>query len=196
METTRLKGSSSAVIVHLMKGVLYGDSHPSFWQDLLSYQAAIRDYFAPIHLEVILDEGEGYAFLRQIPEVEGEEHGIPRLILRRPLSFPVSLLCVLLRKKLAEQDASGGETRLILSRDQIVEMLRVFLRDSSNEARLVEQIDTHLNRLMDYGLLRALKGDADRFEVRRVVKALVDAEWLGEMSEKLERYRKHARDAL
>ncbi len=196
METVRLKSSTSVVIVHLLKGVLYNDSYPSLWQDLLGYQAAIRDYFATIRLEIILDEGEGYAFLRQMPEIEGEEHGIPRLIQRRPLSYPVSLLCVLLRKKLAEQDASGGETRLILSREQVVEELRIFLQESTNEARLVEQIDTYLNRLVEYGLLRALKGDDGRFEVRRVVKALVDAEWLGEMSEKLERYKKHARDAL
>jgi hypothetical protein len=196
MENAHLHHAASTVIVHLMKGVIYGDTHPSQWQDLLSQQNVIRDYFATIRLEVILDESEGYAFLRQIPEIEGEEHGIPRLIQRRPLSFPVSLLCVLLRRKLAEQDASGGETRLILGREQIRELLRVFFKDTSNEVRLVQQIDGHLNRLVDYGLLRVLNGDEERFEVRRVLKALVDAEWLGEMSEKLERYAKHARDTF
>ena len=85
---------------------------------------------------------------------------------------------------------------MILSREQISDSFRVFIRESNNEARVVEQIDGHLNRLVDYGLLRVLKGDVERLEVRRVVKALVDAEWLGEMSEKLERYRKHARDSF
>jgi len=34
---------------------------------------------------------------------------LPRLVQRRALSFPVSLLLALLRKKLAEFDAGGGE---------------------------------------------------------------------------------------
>ena len=66
---------------------------------------------------------------------------LPRLIARRPLAFPVSLLLALLRKKLAEFDAGGGDTRLVLTRDEIVELVRVFLPDSSNEARLIDQID-------------------------------------------------------
>ncbi len=52
---------------------------------------------------------------------------LPRLIPRRALSFHVSLLLALLRKKLAEFDAQGGDTRLMLTREQIVEMVRVFL---------------------------------------------------------------------
>ena len=59
---------------------------------------------------------------------------MPRLIARRPLSFPVSLLLALLRKKLAEFDAGGGDTRLVLSRDELVEMIRVFMPEGSNDA--------------------------------------------------------------
>lgn len=40
-------------------------------------------------------------------------------VARRQLSYPVSLLLVLLRKKLAEHDALAGDPRLILSREQI-----------------------------------------------------------------------------
>ena len=48
------------------------------------------------------------------------------MIPRRALSFHVSLVLALLRKKLAEFDASGAETRLILTRDQLVEMVRMW----------------------------------------------------------------------
>ena len=51
-----------------------------------------------------IDEADGYAFLRQRPQEPGEEP-LPRLVPRRPLGFPVSLLLVLLRKKVAEADA-------------------------------------------------------------------------------------------
>ena len=93
------------------------------------------------------------------PEAADDEAGsrLPRLVARRPLSFPVSLLLALLRKKLAEFDAGGGDTRLILTRDDIVELVRVFLPDSSNEARLIDQIDAHINKIVDLGFLRRLK---------------------------------------
>ena len=42
------------------------------------------------------------------------------------------------RKKLAEFDAQSGDTRLMLTRDQIAETMRVFLPATSNEARLAD----------------------------------------------------------
>jgi hypothetical protein len=113
---------------------------------------------------------------------------VPRLIARRSLSLYVSLLLALLRKKLAEFDASNGDTRLMLSRDQIVDMLRVFLPSSSNEARLVDQIDTHIGKVVELGFLRRVSGQESVFEVRRIVKAFVDAEWLAGFDEQLARY--------
>jgi hypothetical protein len=102
------------------------------------------------------------------------------------LSFPVSLLLALLRKKLAEFDASGGDTRLVLSRDELVELVRVFLPDGSNEAKLIDQIEISINKVVELGFLRKLKpavacGDRPAsYEVRRILKAFVDAQWLAE----------------
>jgi hypothetical protein len=194
-ESFTLPRAASAALIHLFKGVLYQDQHPEPWRDLLQNQAAVADYAAVLGLQLFIDEPEGYAFLRQRPESAEEEEGIeplPRLVQRRALSYPVSLLCVLLRKKLVELDAAGGETRLILGRDQIVEMLRVFLGERSNEAKLVDQIDTHIAKVTEFGFLRRLKKDEDQYEVRRIIKALVDADWLTGMDQRLEEYRNHA----
>ncbi len=69
----------------------------------------MRDYVAVLGLELVLDEAEGYAFLRSRPGRRRDAAPkLPRLVARRPLSFPVSLLLALLRKKLAEFDAGGG----------------------------------------------------------------------------------------
>src|SRR5699024_9670537 len=114
-----------ALAVGLLKGVLYQDASPRAWNDLLGLQARVRDYFAVLGLELVLDEAEGYAVLRSRPgdgQDDDETPAIPRLIVRRPLSFPVSLLLALLRRKLAESDAGGGDTRLVLSREEIVEL--------------------------------------------------------------------------
>ncbi len=184
-----LPSSAAAVIIQLYKGVIYQDRHPELWRDLLGLQAVVRDYVAVLGLRLYIDEAEGYAFLRQAEQDEEDtETALPRLIQRRQLSYPVSLLLVLLRKRLVEQDAGGGETRVILSRNQIVDLLRVYLPESGSEAKAVEQIDRHINRVVEYGFLRRLKGDEERYELRRIIKALVDARWLGDLDERLKAY--------
>ena len=189
----------SSLLVILLKGVLYQDGDPRRWSHLLALQNRVRDYMAVLGLELTLDEAEGYAFLRARQDDAAGEEGaakgeeIPRLISRRQLSFPVSLLLALLRKKLAEFDASGGETRLVLTRDQLVELIRLFLPDSSNEAKLVDGIERHINKVVELGFLRRLKsttpGSQPSYEVRRILKAFVDAQWLSELDAKLDSYR-------
>jgi hypothetical protein len=182
----------SEVVVPLLKGVLYMADNPAQWNALLDLQFRVRDYVAVLGLELMLDEAEGYAYLRSIPEDEGPDGPKrPRLVVRRQLSFPVSLLLALLRKKLAEFDARGGDTRLILSRDEIVELIRVFLPEGTNETRLIDQVGTHLNKVADLGFVRRLRGQADTFEVRRILKAFVDAQWLAEFNQRLADYRQH-----
>lgn len=148
----------------------------------------MQDYVGVMGLTAIIDEAEGYAFLRSKQENEDDDQSIPRLIPRRALSFHVSLLLTLLRKKLAEFDASGAETRLILTREQIVEMVRLFLPESSNEARLVDQIDTQINKIIELGFLRRITGQDGTYEVRRILKAFVDGQWLAEFDQRLAEY--------
>jgi hypothetical protein len=184
----------SALVIPLLKGVLYQENDPAAWSALLGLQPRVRDYVAVLGLELYLDEAEGYAFLRSRAEPDDEDAAarLPRLVARRPLSFPVSLLLALLRKKLAEFDASGGDTRLVLSRDEVVELIRVFLPAGSNEARLIDQVDTHLNKAAELGFVRRLKtqpGQPATIEVRRILKAFVDAQWLADFDARLAAYR-------
>jgi Domain of unknown function (DUF4194) len=188
-------GDLSALVIALLKGVLYQDDDAAAWSNLLQLQAQVRDYITVLGLELVLDEAEGYAFLRARPESDdGSAQPVPRLVPRRPLSFPVSLILALLRKKLAEFDASSGDTRLMLTRDEIIELVRVFLPESSNEIKLIDQIETHLNRIVELGFLRRLKTSGSTrtanavFEVRRILKAFVDAQWLAEFDERLAGY--------
>ncbi|WP_332879725.1 DUF4194 domain-containing protein [Massilia sp. S19_KUP03_FR1] len=181
----------SQVLVALLQGVLYRDGDAALWQSLFELQARVRDYCVTIGLELMFDEAEGYAYLRQRPPVEGEPE-LPRLVPRRQLSYPVSLILVLLRKRLTEFDATGGDTRLVLSRDQIADQVRLFLPDTANEARLLDRIDAHLNKVIELGFIRRLRGQDDQFEVRRILKAFVDAQWLAEFEQRLAGYGAHA----
>lgn len=198
----------SMLVVPLLKGVLYQENDAKLWHGLLTLQVPVRDYLQVLGLELVLDEAEGYAFLRSRPQVDDDgQPEQPRLIARRQLSFPVSLLLALLRKKLAEFDASGGldgsGTRLVLSRDEIVELIRVFLPESSNETRLIDQIDGHINKVVELGFLRRLKVAAvsgksqtgvASFEVCRILKAFVDAQWLAGLDERLKQYQAQIQD--
>lgn len=179
------------LLVGLLQGVQYREQDPAMWQPLVELQGRVRDYCATLGLELILDDAEGYAYLRHRPSGPGEP-GLPRLVQRRQLTYPVSLILVLLRKKLAEFDAAGGDTRLVVSRDDIIGQVRVFLPDTSNEARLLDRVDTHLNKVIELGFLHRLRGQEDQFEVRRILKAFVDAQWLGEFEQRLAQYGEHA----
>ena len=176
-------------VTQLMKGVVYRDTHERAWRYLLQLQPQVRDYVAKLGLQVVIDEAEGYAFCRQRPpDEDGEADPLPRLIPRHPLSFHLSLLLALLRKKLAEFDAQGGDTRLMLTRDQIAEMMRVFLPATSNEVRLADKIDTHISKAVSLGFLRPAKNAEPVYEVRRILKAFVDGQWLADFDARLAEY--------
>ena len=177
----------SAVVVALCKGMVDREHDSGQWQLLLNMQLGVSEYVDVLGLVLILDEAEGYAFLRA-SEQDGEDK-IPRLIARRQLSFHVSLLLALLRERMAESDASGGETRVIVSRDEIVEMIRVFLPEGSNEVRLIDQVDGYINQVVKLGFARPLKGAEKMFELHRIIKSFVDAQWLAEFDQRLAEYK-------
>ena len=178
----------SLAVTQLMKGVVYRDTHDRAWRSLLELQPRARDYVDVLGLQVVIDEAEGYAFLQQRPGDPDDTDPLPRLIPRRALSFHVSLLLALLRRKLAEFDAQGGDTRLMLTRDQIAEMLRVFLPATSNEARLIDKIDEHIGKVERLGFLRPAKNAERTYEVRRVLKAYIDGQWLADFDARLAEY--------
>lgn len=179
--------AAAAAIIQLMRGVVYRAQDEPTWLALDRHAPAVRDHFGSIGVDVIVDDGEGYAYLQSRPEVDGEEP-LPRLVNRRTLTYNVSLLLVLLRKRLVEFETTGTEGKLVLSRDQIVEMLRLFLAESTNEARVVDQVDSTIRRAADLGFLRQLRGRADEWEVRRILKAYVDAQTLSDFAGKLAEY--------
>lgn len=187
MSETSTDARLSLPLIALFKGVVYSDQNHELWQALIDAHAAVGDYVAVLGLELIVDEAEGYAFLRQRP-AEDDETALPRLMARRQLSYPVSLLLALLRKKLAEHDAGGGELRLVLSREEIADLLRLFLPDSANEAKLMDRVGMDINKVAEIGFLRRLRGQDDQYEVRRILKAYVDAQWLAEFDQRLGEY--------
>ena len=180
----------ASAIIRLMQGVVYRESDEDTWLTLERLGAGVRDHFATIGVDVVVDDAEGYAYLRSRPEEDGQDarEALPRLVRRRALTYNVSLLLVLLRKRLVEFETAGGDGRLVLSTEQIVEMLRLFQAESSNDARIVDQAEATINKARELGFLRQLRGQHDHWEVRRILKAYVDAQTLSDFAAKLREY--------
>lgn len=189
------RDSLSLVLVALMKGVVYQEGDASLWHGLLNLQARVREHVTVLGLQLVLDESEGYAYLRQQPTAEGGA-ALPHLVARRQLGYGVSLLLVLLRKKLAESEATAGGPRLVLRREELLDLVRLFLPEGTNEARMVDRLDADIARVIELGFLRKLRGGDDAYEVRRILKAFVDAQWLDAFQQKLADYRAHLRAHL
>jgi uncharacterized protein (DUF4415 family) len=181
----------ASVVIRLLQGVLYHDDIGT-WNLLLTHQSAVQEHFARIGLQIYLNEADGFAFLRQ-PELErndGQPLALPRLTRRDRLSYHLTLLCVLLRERLDQFDASTPDSdRLLLSAEDVREMMRPFLRERSNELTLIKKIDETVNRAAELGFVRRQTvANEEQWEVRRIIKARIDADILSEMKAKLEQY--------
>lgn len=180
------------VIIKLLQNVLYYDD-TAHWDLLLAYQSPIMDYVAKIGLELYLNEGDGFAYLHQpgLDDDEGQRVALPRLTRRDRLSYASTVLCVLLRERLDQFDASSTDSdRLILTLEDLRDLQRPFFKERSDERVLLRRLDATVERVVELGFLRRLSNASgtgeERYEVRRVLKARLSADKLAEIKERLQ----------
>ncbi len=163
------------------------------WELLLSYQTQIRRYFASIGVELMINSQEGFAYLTQPDEWEGQPHPLPRLTRRIPLSYELTLLLVLLREALEEFDVGQTDSRRLFMTDaELKERIEVFFAEQSDRVKLLDRLDQYLNGAVNLGFLREVQvraqtGSSRTFEVMRIVKARLTNEKLEEIKARLER---------
>jgi hypothetical protein len=177
----------SLLVIQLFKGPLYRDSHEKLWEPLTRHRRRVADHVAVLGLRLEVDETDGYAFLRGLREGESNIE-YPRLIARHTLSFATSLLIALLRKRLLEFDTSSSEVRLVLSREQILDLVRIYAPANQDDIKLGRETDRHIKRIEELGFLHHLRGSDDQYEVRRIIRAFVDGQWIGEFDRRLREY--------
>lgn len=175
-----------ATIISLMRGVIYREDDEDIWLNLHEKRGAIMDHFATIGVEVVVDDAEGYAYLRAHEPAEGETV-LPRLVRRRPLSRNSSLLLVLLRKRLMEFETTD-EGRLVLSTEEIQQLYSVFFPNTSNEAKEADRVKRLIRDAAELRFLKQLHSNPNSWEVRRIIKAYVDAETMQDFAARLEEY--------
>lgn len=191
-----MKKIYSNVLIALLKGIVYSHQE-EIWNTLIlpENERDVRNYFADIHLDVIIDKSEGYAYLKQQTDSSNEtedteQESASKLIRKRQLTFHVSLLCILLRKYLIENDQNGESTKAILSREEIENQMKLYLKENSNEAINYKQIDNAIRKVENEGFLRRMKTEQEQYEVNRIIKAFVNADQINDL---LERYKEYVK---
>lgn len=182
----------SDVLVALLKGIVYSDNE-KLWAELIKpeNEADIKKYFADIFLELRIDKSEGYAYLKQ-QQSEVDEDAFPKLIEKRQLNYHFSVLCLLLRKHIIENDREGESSKTYLTKEDIVNMVKPFYKVSTNEAQQQKQIESAINKLVDEGLLRRMKTEEENYEINRIIKAFIDGDIVKSSLEKMQEYAKQA----
>ncbi len=71
----------ASAIIELMRGVVYREQHEDSWGTLDRSAGPVRDHFAAIGVDVVVDDTEGYAYLRSQDE-EDTPDPLPRLVKR------------------------------------------------------------------------------------------------------------------
>jgi len=180
------------VILKLLQNPLFSDE-ASAWNMLLSHFTPVQEYFARVGLEVRLNEEEGYAYLHQptLEDDEGQVIALPRLTRRDRLTYHATLLCVLLREWIDQFESTHLDAgKCTITDAQIRELLFPFLLARTDERAMQRRATSAIERLIDLGFLKRMP-DTDNpayFEVRRILKAKIDADKLAEIKEKLALY--------
>ncbi len=177
-------------VIRLLQGTVFSDDTRT-WNELLTFQRQVGDYFNAIGIRLHLDEPEGFAFLTQ-PEPEDDTVKLPRLVRRIPLSYELTLILVILRQNLEEFDGKALETtKCFITRGEIMDALEMLLPEKSDRVKRMNRIETNINQAVSMGFLKEVTGPetgiTDRlFEIRRVIKAKINNEILEEIKRKLE----------
>jgi hypothetical protein len=187
----------SKTLISLLKGPLYRESSPIIWHDLMFFQEQIREYFSHLGLVLFLNEEDGFGFLKQAAQdysqiQDAEESSLPKLIQQRALSFELSLLLVILRRKLAEHDNLSADPRLILDEREILQMLQVFLSATNNDVKQKKEVDTLIEKSIELGVLRRMSHDPKKLEVLRILTAIFDTDKLSALDSLILEYKDYA----
>jgi len=180
-------GPRSFALAQLFVGPVYIEDTQD-WETVRAERDYIARYFRQIGQVLIIDEAEGYAFIRQI-ESDGEER-VPRIGRRQTLGYTATILLVCLREELASFDAAPGDsTRLVLTRQQLRALVLQFLRETNNQIRDMRAVDSAIRRVEELGFLRTIgTAESDTLEVMRILKARFGPSELESVKERLIRH--------
>ncbi len=177
----------SIAAVRLLQGVIYADED-RVWNILLSSRSQIETFVARLGLTLVVDEAEGYAYVRQWGEDEcpsGYEQ-LPKLVRRSQLGYAPTMLAVLFRDELRrfEEDDLHNE-RCVVEIEAIFDQWKAFFPAQYDEVRQRKDFSAALHKLDDLGFVRKFADNPEAWEVRRILKAKLPASELEALKQQL-----------
>lgn len=175
----------SKAIVKLLKGSIERSSN--IWDDVVNYQNEIQEYISQIGLELIVKKEEGFAFVKQLEDSEGNTLG---LVTRRQIGFETSIVLVVLRQSLEEFDSNPTQFQVFekfITDAEIKEEVELFLPEKFNRIKFLKELDGYINNIVKLGYLSEVskKENEIKYQIQRIIKEKITLDILQEFKLKL-----------
>lgn len=182
-----IKPYSKAVVKLLRQPI---ESTMSLWNDVLNYQVEIQDYLTVIGLELVVKKEDGFAYLKEVEDSEGNTLGI---ISKRKIGFEASIIIVVLRQTLEEFDQNPNQfdvNEKFISFQEIKDEIELFLPETYNKVKLMKDLEINIRRIVELGYLREISRDDfdTTYQIHRIIKEKISLDQLQEFKNKLENY--------
>lgn len=163
----------SVAAVHLLQGVVYAEDARD-WDIVLRWRSQLEPFLARIGLVLVIDEADGFAYVRQWTEDEcpaGYEQ-IPKFMRRAALGYGPTLLAVLLRDALRQfEENDFHNERCVVESDAIMDQWKAFFAPTNDEIRQRRDFLAALHKLEEVGFVRHFSDSPPAWEIRKVLKA-------------------------
>jgi hypothetical protein len=177
----------SKAIVRLLKSPVERSS--TVWEEVINYQHEIQEYIGQMGLELIVKKEEGFAFVRQLEDNEGNTLG---LVTRRQIGFETSIVLVVLRQSLEEFDSNPTQlaTEKFITDSEIREELELFLEEGYNKLKFKKELDKYIRSVAELGYLKEIskKDNETRYQIHRIIKEKITLDVLQDFKTKLQEY--------
>jgi len=187
MNLENFKKPYSKAIVKLLKSTIERNSNE--WGNVVMYQNEIQDYISQIGLELIIKKDEGFAFVKQLEDSEGNTLG---LVQRRQIGFETSIVLVVIRQSLEEFDSNPTQlaTEKFITNTEIRDELELFLPEKFNRKSFIKELDRYINAAVDLGYLKEVskKDNETRYRIHRIIKEKITLDILQDFKTRLQEY--------
>lgn len=177
----------SKAIVRLLKSTVERNSN--VWDDVINYQNEIKEYISLIGLELIVKKDEGFAFVKQFEDSEGNTLGMAQ---RRQIGFETSIVLVVLRQSLEDFDNNPTQlaTEKFITNTEIKDELELFLPEKFNRVKFIKELDKYINAAVELGYLKEInkKDTETKYQIHRIIKEKITLDILQNFKTKLEEY--------
>ena len=181
----------TSVFIKLLKGpVEYVEK--SAWEKLVQYKAELTTFLQQLGLTLILDEHDGYAYVKHTSSEEDES--TVSWVQRRSLTYEESVMLVLLREMMSEFEIGEATTReLIKKRREIKEYAELFFKENASRVKFLKEIDRLIDKAEENGFLDKTENhdiaDEQKFRIKKIIKAKVGSEELDLFYQQLQQYK-------